>query len=1087
MVRTKTLNRILLLLLALILACGTATSLSVADYSYASNESENILADSNDGTIKATLIKGSQIKDGDTIIIAASSEDKALSTQTSDSKVASTSVVVRETVDTNTLTSISDNTALLAVEKAGDEGSEFYLKCSSGYLTSGETGNSLFYRAEPSEYSKWTFENDNLVHSANAHFDSSKNQFLEYFNGAFTTYGKNSTANPTPFTMNFYLWGDDSPTEDDTGYYLPVFETSDTHGSIAEKSGNEYLYLLAYISDKIKDVRGYGQNNRKDKALFLDGGDIYQGNIISNAFYGKPLSAAYQFMEYDAVTVGNHEFDWGIERVCDTDHTMTDYKVGDESGINTVPIVVSNIYKNGSDFEYADKYRIFEKTATDKNGNETKIKVGVVGFAGNYASSIKQDMFSGRGYSIDYDITKANDLARGLEESGQCDITILLAHDDAAELAPQLQAGSPFDLVLGGHTHRNTNGITEWGLRYIEPASNGRAYAQCELAFKLEDNKPQFKKVVNAKTVNTKDDLSALKKSPGNTDNLDPRIVEITDKAIGDVKEVLDTKVGYITESVLRFTFLPDSGDRSTTCGNWFTSLIARASGADIAFTNSAGLRIELPLENGATKRDITLADIHDLFPFNNMIYLFELTYDDLLTALKYSLSDRGKTLLSTINGIDCYFVGEEVKEIITSCGEVIYTNGTWKEGWSTKKVKVTLLDFPATTQRISSNGLANPFCEWAHTSKLLSSDVEDFDGILPVLKEEAKNNNSHLSIDTTPHYLNHQYSADDAQRYTGHNFVETIKPATLTEDGAVSQKCTRCGKTIELSTIKRINTVSLNQTSFSYDGKIHKPAVSVKDSTGREIPSQYYSVSYLDNKKAPLGNTMPAGTYYARVTFKDYYKGTKDIPYSITKAPSPVTPKVSGTLLALMNSKGKTELQLKWSKIKGASGYDIFFSRCNHAHENLICKRVKNIKGNKTFTWTKTGLLKGAAYKANVKAYILVNGKKKYVKQSPQVHAYTDEGNSKFTNAKRITINSSKISLKKGKVFKIKASISKAKNSQSLMTKGHVPTLRFMSLNNKIATVSKSGKVIARSKGKCAIWIYAHNGIYKKLEVTTQ
>ena len=54
-----------------------------------------------------------------------------------------------------------------------------------------------------------------------------------------------------------------------------------------------------------------------DRAVLLDGGDIFQGNTLSNLLDGRPLAEAYQLMGYDAVTIGNHEFDWQIENTVD--------------------------------------------------------------------------------------------------------------------------------------------------------------------------------------------------------------------------------------------------------------------------------------------------------------------------------------------------------------------------------------------------------------------------------------------------------------------------------------------------------------------------------------------------------------------------------------------------------------------------------------------------------------------------------------------------------------------------------------------------------------------------------------------------
>ena len=206
------------------------------------------------------------------------------------------------------------------------------------------------------------------------------------------------------------------------------------------------------------------------------------------------------------------------------------------------------------------------------------------------------------------------------------------------------------------------------------------------------------------------------------------------------------------------------------------------------------------------------------------------------------------------------------------------------------------------------------------------------------------------------------------------------------------------------------------------------------------------------------------------------------------TTKPAPA-PKVSGAPTAKMKA-GKTSITMAWNKIEGADGYDIFFARCNHDGKKIVCKNVKSIKGNKTFTWKKSGLKSGTAYKAYVKAYVMKNGKKTYVKTSPMMHAYTGNGTKKYTNAKSVTIKNvkkGKLSLKRGKTFKIKAKVNKLKKNKKLMTSGHAPTLRYMTTNSKVATVSKKGKITAKGKGTCTIYVYAHNGVYKSIKVTVK
>ncbi len=187
---------------------------------------------------------------------------------------------------------------------------------------------------------------------------------------------------------------------------------------------------------------------------------------------------------------------------------------------------------------------------------------------------------------------------------------------------------------------------------------------------------------------------------------------------------------------------------------------------------------------------------------------------------------------------------------------------------------------------------------------------------------------------------------------------------------------------------------------------------------------------------------------------------------------------------MAKMTAKGGKSLMISWNQIKGAEGYDIFFVKCNH---NNACKYIKTIKGNQTLKWTKKGLKKKKAYKAYVKAWIMKNGKKTYVRTSPTVHAYASGSTKNYTNAKKVTVKKAEVSLNKGKTYQIKAKVKKLKKGKKLMKKGHGPKLRYLSSNTKVATVSSSGVITARAKGKCSVYVYAINGVSKTVAVTVK
>jgi uncharacterized protein YjdB len=185
------------------------------------------------------------------------------------------------------------------------------------------------------------------------------------------------------------------------------------------------------------------------------------------------------------------------------------------------------------------------------------------------------------------------------------------------------------------------------------------------------------------------------------------------------------------------------------------------------------------------------------------------------------------------------------------------------------------------------------------------------------------------------------------------------------------------------------------------------------------------------------------------------------------------------------MTALGKTRLSISWKKVKGVAGYDIFLSRCDHDGKKSSLKKVKTIKGNKTFKWVKSGLKKGLAYKARVKAYIIVDGKKRYVESSPMVHAYTANSKGRYTNAKSLKVNKAKMTLKVGKAFKLKVRTVKKSNENKIMPNCHIAQVRYLSTDKEVAIVTKSGKIKAIGRGTCYVYAFAHNGVSKRIKVT--
>ena len=175
-----------------------------------------------------------------------------------------------------------------------------------------------------------------------------------------------------------------------------------------------------------------------------------------------------------------------------------------------------------------------------------------------------------------------------------------------------------------------------------------------------------------------------------------------------------------------------------------------------------------------------------------------------------------------------------------------------------------------------------------------------------------------------------------------------------------------------------------------------------------------------------------------------------------------------------------KTTNVLKWTKQTGADGYVIYGNLCNSKGKTYKLVKQVTIKDNATTSWIDTKLASGTYYKYYIKAYKLVDGKKVWLAKSKVVHSTTTGG--KYGNAKSVTVNKTSVSLAVGKTFTIKAE----QIVKDLPIKKH-QEIKFESSNNKVASVTSKGVIKAKKKGTCYIYVYAQNGMYKRIKVTVK
>lgn len=194
----------------------------------------------------------------------------------------------------------------------------------------------------------------------------------------------------------------------------------------------------------------------------------------------------------------------------------------------------------------------------------------------------------------------------------------------------------------------------------------------------------------------------------------------------------------------------------------------------------------------------------------------------------------------------------------------------------------------------------------------------------------------------------------------TGHKYLKTIAKASTSKNGSIVTKCTVCGVKSSSSVIYYPKTITLAATSYTYNGQVKTPAVTVKDSKGRTLKRNTdYTVTYAKGRKN-------VGKYNVTIKFKGNYSGT------VTKA---FTIKPKTTSISKLTA-GKKKFIVKWNKQAAqTTGYQIQYSTDKNFKKN---NKAVTVNKNKTTSRTISKLSAKKKYYVRIRTYktVKINGK---------------------------------------------------------------------------------------------------------------
>lgn len=218
---------------------------------------------------------------------------------------------------------------------------------------------------------------------------------------------------------------------------LTILHTNDTHSRLdpfpMDGGRNQGLGGVVERADIIKKIR-----QEVEHVMLLDAGDIFQGTPYFNIYKGEPEIKAMTTMGYDATTIGNHDFDAGMENLAKQldDHAR-------------FPMIVSNYDFTGTPME--------QKFVPHQIIKKGKLKIGILGLGIELKGLVPDNLYGSTKY-LD-PIQKGNEVAGILKNKENCDMVICLSHlgfqyrDNKVSDNTLAKETENIDVIIGGHTH----------------------------------------------------------------------------------------------------------------------------------------------------------------------------------------------------------------------------------------------------------------------------------------------------------------------------------------------------------------------------------------------------------------------------------------------------------------------------------------------------------------------------------------------------------------------------------------------------------------------------------------------------------
>lgn len=378
------------------------------------------------------------------------------------------------------------------------------------------------------------------------------------------------------------------------GVHITIMHTNDIHARV-EENAEQKIMGMGWIAGGIR-----AQKAADEDTLALDGGDTFHGLPIINLSKGANMAMLLNLSGYDAMTPGNHDFNYGEKRLLELAKMLN------------FPILSANTYDKAQKDYLFRPYKSFTF-----NG----VKVAVIGLT-TPEVAFKTNPANVTEVFFANPITEAQAMMAKLRKSH--DVVIGLMHmgvDKSSEFTSERIAREVpgFDVIIDGHSHTTLpKGLRVGRTLICQTGCYDNELGKVELVVKGHKVRKAEASLL---------DKQAVEKLAGQPDaGVQQALAEMKESTTQELKKVVASSPRELTSAreIVR--------TQESELGNLTADAMRVATGADVALANGGSLRADLP------QGKITRGTILSIFPFGNTVQKVELKGEVIKAALEHSV-----------------------------------------------------------------------------------------------------------------------------------------------------------------------------------------------------------------------------------------------------------------------------------------------------------------------------------------------------------------------------------------------------------------------------------------------------------------